>query len=84
MHASLTQRQVEDLTGIDQTTVSRLENGKGSDMPLGRFAALLGAIDAEIRPIDRPVPSWMEPVLPREGGPDSGEGVELAGQLDGS
>jgi transcriptional regulator with XRE-family HTH domain len=84
IHASLTQRQVEDLTRIDQTTMSRLENGKGSNMPLGRFAALLVAIDAEIRPIDRPVPSWMEPMLPREGEPDSGVDVDPAGQLDGT
>jgi transcriptional regulator with XRE-family HTH domain len=84
VHASLTQRQVEDLTGIDQSTVSRLENGKGSNTPLGRFAALLVAIDAEIRPVDRPVPSWMEPMLPREGEPDSGVDVDPAGQLDGT
>ncbi len=63
VHASLTQRQVEELTGIDQTVISRLENGKGSNMPLGRFAALLAAIDAEIRPAERSVPSWMAPLL---------------------
>jgi hypothetical protein len=53
-------------------------------MPLGRFAALLVAIDAEIRPVDRPVPSWMEPLLPQEGEPDSGVDVDPAGQLDGT
>ena len=84
MVASLTQRQVEDLTGIDQSTVSRLENGKGSNMPLGRFAALLVAIDAEIHPVDRPVPSWMEPLFPGDDEPDGGEGVDPAGQFDGS
>jgi len=63
VHASLTQRQVEDLTGIDQTVISRLENGKGANMPLGRFATLLIAIDAEIRPSERRVPSWMAPLL---------------------
>jgi len=72
IHASLTQRQVEDLTGIDQSTISRLENGKGSNLPLGRFAALLIAIDAEIHPADRPVPSWMAPLLTGDDGLDDG------------
>jgi transcriptional regulator with XRE-family HTH domain len=72
MHASLTQRQVEDLTGIDQTSISRLENGRGSNMPLGRFALLLAAIDAEIRPADRPVPTWIAPLLLADERPDAG------------
>ena len=72
MHASLTQRQVEDLTGIDQTSISRLENGRGSNMPLGRFALLLAAIDAEIRPADRPVPTWIAPLLLADEGHDAG------------
>jgi transcriptional regulator with XRE-family HTH domain len=76
MHASLTQRQVEDLTGIDQTVISRLENGKGSNMPLGRFAALLISIDAEIRPAERRVPSWMAPMLILDDEPDTGRGVD--------
>lgn len=29
-------------------------------MPLGKFAALLVAIDAEIRPVERSIPAWME------------------------
>ena len=61
--ASLTQVQVEDLTGIDQTTISRLENGRGAAMRLDRFANLLMAIDAEIRPADRRVPSWQDPLM---------------------
>jgi predicted XRE-type DNA-binding protein len=76
IQSSLTQRQVEDLTGIDQSTVSRLENGKGSNMPLGRFAALLVAIDAEIRPADRPVPSWMAPLLTGDDAPDDGADLD--------
>jgi transcriptional regulator with XRE-family HTH domain len=83
IHASLTQRQVEDLTGIDQSTVSRLENGKGSNLPLGRFAALLIAIDAEIQPVDRPVPSWMAPLLAGDEGPDDGSDIDPAGWSDG-
>lgn len=76
VHASLNQRQVEELTGIDQTAISRLENGKGSNLPLGRFAALLVAIDAEIRPADRAIPSWMAPLLVRDDDPDSGPGPD--------
>ncbi len=81
-HASLTQRQVEDLTGIDQSTVSRLENGKGSNMPLGRFAALLVAIDAEIHPVDRPMPSWMEPLLQEGDAPNGEVGIDPIERLD--
>ena len=73
VHASLTQRQVEDLTGIDQTSISRLENGKRSNMPLGRFALLLVAIDAETRPAGRPVPAWIAPLLVADEGPDAGD-----------
>jgi len=77
LHASLTQRQVEELTGIDQTVISRLENGKGSNMPLGRFAALLIAIDAEIRPAERRVPSWMAPMLNLDDGSGAGDDDDL-------
>jgi transcriptional regulator with XRE-family HTH domain len=61
--ASLTQMQVEELTGIDQTSISRLETGKGAAMRLDRFATLLMAIDAEIRPAERRVPAWQEPMM---------------------
>jgi transcriptional regulator with XRE-family HTH domain len=61
--ASLTQMQLEELTGIDQTSISRLETGKGAAMRLDRFATLLMAIDAEIRPADRRVPAWQEPMM---------------------
>ncbi len=61
--ASLTQMQLEELTGIDQTSISRLETGKGAAMRLDRFANLLMAIDAEIRPADRRVPAWQEPLM---------------------
>lgn len=84
VHASLTQRQVEDLTGIDQTVISRLENGKGSNMPLGRFAALLAAIDAEIRPVERPFPSWMAPLLTLDDEPEAGLRVDPEGRAGGS
>ena len=72
VHASLTQRQVEDLTGIDQTSISRLENGRGSNMRLSRFALLLTAIDAEIHPAERPAPMWIAPLLVADDEPDAG------------
>jgi transcriptional regulator with XRE-family HTH domain len=62
--ASLTQMQLEELTGIDQTSISRLETGKGAAMRLDRFATLLMAIDAEIRPAERRIPAWQEPMMP--------------------
>jgi transcriptional regulator with XRE-family HTH domain len=61
--ASLTQMQLEELTGIDQTSISRLETGKGAAMRLDRFATLLMAIDAEIRPAERRIPAWQEPMM---------------------
>ncbi len=76
LHASLTQRQVEDLAGIDQTSISRLENGKRPNMPLGRFADLLIAIDAEIRPAEPPIPAWMAQLVVRDGDPDGSPAVD--------
>ena len=61
--SSLTQMQVEELTGIDQTSISRLETGKGAAMRLDRFATLLMAIDAEIRPAERSIPAWQEALM---------------------
>lgn len=75
VHASLTQRHVEELTGIDQTTISRLENGKGGAMPLDRFARLLQAIDAEIRPVDRSMPAWLEPLIVLDDDGSDGDGL---------
>ena len=47
-HAGLSQRQVEAMTGIDQTTIVRIEQGKSTGMPLRRFARLLSAINAGV------------------------------------
>jgi transcriptional regulator with XRE-family HTH domain len=47
-HAGLSQRQVEAMTGIDQTTIVRIEQGKATGMPLRRFARLLYAINAGV------------------------------------
>jgi transcriptional regulator with XRE-family HTH domain len=47
-HAALSQRDVEAVTGIDQTTVVRIEHGKATGLPLRRFAILLAALDAGV------------------------------------
>jgi len=47
-HAALSQRQVEAMTGIDQTTQVRIEHGKATGLPLRRFAVLLAALDAGV------------------------------------
>ncbi len=39
--AGCSQRQVEALTGIDQTTLVRIEHGRATGLPLARFAILL-------------------------------------------
>ena len=43
--ASLTQRRLEDLTGVDQSTISRLENGNLSGLRLARLAAIVGTLN---------------------------------------
>ena len=47
-HAALSQRAVEAMTGIDQTTLVRIEHGKATGLPLRRFAVLLAALDAGV------------------------------------
>ena len=46
--AALSQRQVEAMTGIDQTTIVRIERGKATGLPLRRFAVLMVALDAGV------------------------------------
>ena len=40
----LTQRELEEVTGIDQTVISRLEGGRHVHIRLSRLLALLGAM----------------------------------------
>jgi DNA-binding Xre family transcriptional regulator len=40
-----TQRRLEEVSGVDQTTISRLENGRLINLRLVRLAALAGALD---------------------------------------
>ena len=46
--AGLSQRAVETMTGIDQTTIVRIEQGRATGLPLRRFALLLDALDAGV------------------------------------
>jgi predicted XRE-type DNA-binding protein len=47
----MTQQHVENVSGVDQTVISRLENGKVHSMRLVRLAAVIGAIyDPRPRP----------------------------------
>ena len=46
--AMLTQRQLEELTGVDQTTISRVENGRISTLRLHRYARLLAGTDGRL------------------------------------
>jgi predicted transcriptional regulator len=43
--AWLTQRELEALTKVDQTTISRVENGQISTLRLHRYARLLAGIE---------------------------------------
>ncbi len=40
----LSQRQLERLSGLDQSVISRLENGKTKGIRFGRFAFLVGSL----------------------------------------
>ena len=50
----LSQRQLEALSGIDQTVISRLENGKQTGLRWVRLAQLVDALDGLETPHDRP------------------------------
>lgn len=47
-HAALSHGAVEAMTGVDQTTIVRLEHGRATGLPLRRFAILLAALDAGV------------------------------------
>jgi transcriptional regulator with XRE-family HTH domain len=55
----LSQRQLEALSGIDQTVISRLENGKQTGLRWVRLAQLVDALDGLETPQDRPSPAEL-------------------------
>jgi transcriptional regulator with XRE-family HTH domain len=62
----LSQRQLELLTGIDQSVISRLENGRLAGLRWSRFARLVEAIGG-LAEAD-PQPAWTTRFLPQAGG----------------
>ena len=60
LQASLTQRELEHRSGIDQTVISRLENGKQYGLRWSRFAILVAVLDGLESEPPKPVPWWVE------------------------
>lgn len=70
--AGLTQRQLEALTRIDQTVISRLENGKQYGLRWSRYAILIAVLEERQRERTRVVPWWETlGMTPRPTGPDA-------------
>ena len=59
--AGLTQRELERLARIDQTVISRLENGRQYGLRWSRFAILVAALDGldDVAP-KPPTPWWVD------------------------
>lgn len=60
--AGLSQRQLERLSGVDQTVISRLENGQLGGLRWSNFARLVDALGGLAE--SDPVPTWMTRALP--------------------
>ena len=59
LRAGLTQRHLGKLCGLDQSIISRLENGKLANLRWWRFAAVVGALgDAWDPASQRPSGGW--------------------------
>ena len=43
----LSQRNLEALTGVDQTTISRLENGSAAGLRLDKLAVIIAVLDLD-------------------------------------
>jgi transcriptional regulator with XRE-family HTH domain len=56
--AGLTQRELERLTRIDQTVISRLENGRQYGLRWSRFAILVATLDGLDDATAAPPPPW--------------------------
>jgi transcriptional regulator with XRE-family HTH domain len=58
--AHLTQRELERLTRIDQTVISRLENGRQYGLRWSRFAILVATLDGlDDATASPPTPWWV-------------------------
>lgn len=58
LRAGFTQRELERLTRIDQTVISRLENGKQYGLRWSRFAILVAELDGLEDTPSRPRTPW--------------------------
>ena len=58
LRAGLTQRQLERLSGIDQTVISRLENGRQYGLRWSRFAILIAVLGGIDDGRSEPSPPW--------------------------
>jgi len=58
LRAGHTQRQLEALTGIDQTVISRLENGRQYGLRWSRFATLIAVLGGFDDGRSEPQPPW--------------------------
>ena len=58
----ISQRQLEAMCGVDQTVISRLENGRLASLRWSRFADLVDALDGLSE--DDPMRAWMSRSLP--------------------
>jgi DNA-binding XRE family transcriptional regulator len=48
-----TQRELEDVAWLDQTTISRIENGLMPRLPMYKYARLLAAAEGRLGPIPK-------------------------------
>ena len=62
--ADLTQRRLEAMTGIDQTVISRLENGKQYGLRWSRYAVLVAVLHDRQPAPEAPTPWWVEIGIP--------------------
>lgn len=56
LSARLTQRRLEELSGIDQTVISRLENGRQYGLRWSRYAILIAVLDEHQPEKAMPIP----------------------------
>jgi transcriptional regulator with XRE-family HTH domain len=58
LRAGHTQRRLEELSGIDQTVISRLEHGKQYGLRWSRFAILIAVLGGFDDGRTEPAPPW--------------------------
>ena len=56
VYRGLSQEKLERLSGVDQTVISRLENGRLAGLRRSRFARLVGALGGLA--LEDPFPGW--------------------------